>query len=214
MDPQPILVHEPRAIVPPESLVVEVVRATPPDAACAIGMSLLASVDGVVLVGKAVSTTWEADSQVYVAVFVGGRKVSMGLDAVLAFHQRFVTANPRVAPMKIAIQDKMLGWHFEANEGDVGRILRRSAFPGSAVVEYVDAHDKSPVGVSVAQSYEDEMHIGICFGKQSILGQLVYLVIFDDGVCKGMSYRVMKRAAERFWCGYMLGMHVPIMAVL
>ena len=214
MDPQPVLVHEPRAVVPPESLVVEVVRVTPPDAECAIGMCLLAIVGGAVLVGKVVSTTWEADSQVYIVVFSNGRNVSMLLHEVLAFHQRFAAANPQVAPIRIAIQDKVLGWQFEANEGDMKDILRRSAFPGSAVVGYVDADVRSAVGVSVAQSYDDRMHIGICFGKQVMLGQLVYLVIFDDGECKGMSYGFMKRAAERFWRGYSVGGCVSIRAVL
>lgn len=177
MDPQPVLVHELCAVVPPESLVVEVVRVTPPDAECAVGMDIL----GASRAGKIVCTTWPNDSSTYIAVFSDGGRLNVTVDQALALHQRFLSA-PDVVPMRVSIMDRRLGWQFDANEGDMKRILRRSVFPGSVVVEYVDAEDKSPVGVSVAQCYDDKMHIGICFGKQAIGGQVVYLVIFDDGV--------------------------------
>lgn len=201
--------HEPTAIVTPESLAAEIVRVTPPDAGCAVGMDIL----GYSRVGKIVCTTWPNDSSTYIAVFSDGGRLNVTVDQALALHQRFLST-PDVAPIRVSIMDKHLGWQFEANEGDMTRTLKRSAFPGSAVVEYVDSDARSPVGVSVAQGYDDKMHIGICFGKQAIGGQVVYLVIFDDGSCKGMSYGVMKKAAARFWKGYSVGRHVPIRAVL
>ena len=201
------------AIVPPESPVAEIIRATPPDAECAVGMDIIGYFDGSLRAGKIVCTTWPNDSSTYIAVSSDGSRLTVSVDEVLDLHERFVSI-PGVTPVRVSIQDRHLGWHFDANEGDVTRILKRSAFPDSVVVEYVDAEERSAVGVSVAQKYLDETHIGICFGKQVIGGQVVYLVIFDDGVVKGMSYRVMKRAVERFWTGYSAGTHVPIRAVL
>lgn len=203
-----IVEHEPTAIVPPESLVSEIVRMTPPDAEYAMGMDILVDSGGTLRVGKVVCTTWE-DCSTYIAVFSDGGRQTLTVDEALVLHNRWL-ATPDVTPIRVSIVDKHLGWQFEANEEDMRRTLERSAFPDSVVVEYAETENRSPVGVSVAQKYRDQMHIGICFGKQVIGGQLIYLVIFDDGVVKAMSYRVMKRAVERF----AVGRYVPIVAVL
>ena len=208
MEPHPVPSY-PIAVVRPESTVVEVVRATPPDAEYPVGMDIL----GDSLVGKVVCATWPNDSQTYMAVFSDDSKLRVTGDQALILHQRFLSASG-VVPIRVAVVDKHLGWQFDPNDGDMINILQHSASPGSVVVEFTDTDDRSPIGVSVVQAYDNETHVGICFGKEIIDGQTVYLVVFDDGVCKCMSHGVLQRAAESFWHGYSMLVYVPIMAVL
>lgn len=176
-------------------------------------MNILGYSGGTIRVGKIVSTTWPNVSSTYIAVFADGGTQTMSVQDAVHRSMWFLTT-PGVTPIRVVIRDKAFGRHFEANEGDITRIRKRSEFPGAPVVEYVDADHRGAVGVSVAQNYLDKMHIGISFGKHVIHGQVVYLVIFDDGACRGMSYKVITKAAETFLTGYTCGTYVPIMAML